>query len=82
MRRRSTGGNTDVDGDGINLPWFLTMSRGHDESHSPRQRGGGRGIFLLLIDLGFIHPWRCLTDYKLVQRLPRQVLQLGGFVGG
>jgi hypothetical protein len=33
------------------------------------------GIFLLLVDLGFIHTWR-LTDHELVQRLSHQVLQL------
>jgi hypothetical protein len=33
------------------------------------------GIFLLLIDLGFVHTWH-LADHELVQRLPRQVLQL------
>jgi hypothetical protein len=33
------------------------------------------GIFLLLVDLGFVHAWH-LMDHELVQRLPRQVLQL------
>jgi hypothetical protein len=33
------------------------------------------GIFLLLINLGFVHTW-CLTDHELIQCLPRQVLQL------
>jgi hypothetical protein len=43
MHRRTTGGRTVSDTDGINLPWFLTTSRSRGEFHSPRQRGGGHG---------------------------------------
>jgi hypothetical protein len=43
MRNRSIGGSTATDEDGINLPWFLTMSRGRGGSHSPRQCSGGCG---------------------------------------
>jgi hypothetical protein len=36
-------GKTIADEDEINLPWFLTASHGRGRSHSPQQRGGGRG---------------------------------------
>jgi hypothetical protein len=56
MRRRLTGGNTDADEDMINLPWFLTASRGRGGLILLDDVVAVVGILLLLLDLGFVHP--------------------------